>query len=184
MKARVLQIRRPDPPFMAAETGTSRRPYDSTLVPPVKAKVTPGVNWKFFKGIFPWIPQVATLKAEASGKASQPELHAVHQDKNGMLFFYGYIRVPEDGKYTFYMKARTKAFLRIHDAQVIDEDHGYQGGTEKKASVFLQAGLHPFRLYYDNKKNSGPLLDFEWSGPGIARQKIESRYFFSNKKQR
>lgn len=174
MKARVLQVRRPN--------ASIPRPYDSALIPPVKAKVIPGVNWEFFNGDFPWIPQVAVLEVETSGQAAQPALNVMPQNKNGILFFYGYISVPKDGEYTFYLKADTKAFLRIHDAQVIDEDHGYTGGTEKEASMFLKAGLHPFRLYYYDETKGDPLLDFEWSGPGISKQKISSDYFFQNKK--
>src|SRR5699024_9285865 len=60
MKARVLQLRRP--------LSTNPRHYDTTLISPVQAEVTQGIKWAFFKGDFPWIPQVATLKPNASGE--------------------------------------------------------------------------------------------------------------------
>jgi arylsulfatase A-like enzyme len=41
IKARVLQVRHPDP--------AAPRPYDSAFIPPVKASVVPGVNWKLLR---------------------------------------------------------------------------------------------------------------------------------------
>lgn len=172
MKKRVLQVRLPN--------STIPRPYDSTLIPSVNAKTTSGVGWRFYAGDFPWIPQVAVLAENNSGTTALPKANVVRGDKKGTLFFFGYIRVPEDGAYTFYLKTASPAFLKIHDIQTIDADHGYQAGTEKKTTLFLKAGLHPFRLYYYHKKGSA-LLDFQWSGPGITKQKIAEKYFEKSK---
>ena len=59
-----------------------------------------------------------------------------------------------------------------HDATVIDADLGYVGGQEVSGSVKLEAGLHPFRLFYARRTESKPLLSLSWSGPDIARQTV------------
>lgn len=182
MKARVLQVRRPDTSYMATERGTSHRPYDSTLVPSVKVKVVSGITWREYAGSYPWIPQVATLTPVVSGYAANPDAHIDKQNNNSILFFEGYIKAPQNGLYTFYLTTGSKAFMRLHDVQLIDEDFGYTGGSEKEGSIFLKAGLHPFRLYYKKDVSVNPLLNLEWSGPGISKQKITSNYFFRNKK--
>lgn len=175
MKSHVLQVRRPDP--------AAPRPYDSTLIPPVKAAVVPGVNWNIYQDDFLWIPQIATLPVSNEGHTDRPDIDVIKGNKNSILYINGYLQIPKDGEYTFYLSADTKAFLRIHSAQVIDEDFDYKSNTEKKASVFLKAGLHPFRLYYKNGENNKPALNFEWSGPGITKQPIDKSIYFRNKKQ-
>jgi hypothetical protein len=97
----------------------------------------------------------------------------------GMLFT-GYLKISRDGNYTFELAADTGALLRIHDATVIDADYGYVGGREVSGSIRLQAGLHPFRLYYARRKQGIPVLNVSWSGPGIAKESIPSDAFWRN----
>ncbi len=170
MKARVLQVRRAN--------SSAPRPYDSTLISPMKANVTPGIAWKTYSGNFIWIPQVETLKLMKSGYASRPGLNKSQQNIRSILTFEGYINVPRDGEYTFFLQSGTKAFLRIHDAQVIDADFGFKRGSEYKGSISLKAGLHPFRLYSKGQTTGKSFLKFEWSGPGIQKEQIPDRIFF------
>jgi arylsulfatase A-like enzyme len=170
MKDSVLQVRRPD--------SSAPRTYDDALVPAVseKGKMAPGVDWKAYKGDFPWIPQVATLRPVASGFALRPDV-PVGKRNNGVFYFSGYIRVPRDGEYAFYLRADAKALLRIHEATVIDADYQYAARTERVASIKLKAGLHPFGLYYERPVKVKPALDLDWSGPGIQRQRIPDSIF-------
>jgi hypothetical protein len=82
------------------------------------------------------------------------------------------LNVPADGDYTFHLAADTGAVLRLHEATLIDADHGYTGGTEKMATIRLQAGLHPFQLSSIHGHSSARLLRLEWSGPTFARQPV------------
>lgn len=174
MKSRVLEVRRPD--------AAAPRPYDSSLIPAVKAQVVPGVNWQVLKDNFHWIPQIATLPVFKAGHTARPAIDVIKENKNNILYMNGYLRMPKDGNYSFFLSVDSKAFLRIHGAQVIDEDFGYKGGSEKTASMFLKAGLHPFRLYYKSEGNTNPSLDFEWSGSGISKQQIDKSIFYRDKK--
>ncbi len=171
MKDEVLQMRRPNT--------SAPRPYDDALVPAIEEKQTkPGVRWKAYEGNFPWIPQVASLKAKATGRTARPDVSVGAGNKKGILYFEGYLNIPADGDYTFYMKADQGALLRVHQATVIEADYGYQG-KEKEGAIKLEAGLHPFRLYYNNKGNSNKSLDFAWSGPGISKQAVPAAVFWA-----
>lgn len=174
-KNRVLQVRRPEK--------WAPRPYDSALVPAVDvSNIRSGLNWKAYKGNFKWIPQVEGLTPYQHGKVSVPAFSSI-KDKTGagdLVVFEGYIKVPADGQYDFYLTAGSSAFLRIHDMQLIDADFGYKPGTEKQASVFLKAGLHPFRLLCYRKGDNQPSISFKWNGPGIQKQSIDAKAFFSN----
>ena len=128
-KAQVLQMRK-------ASEGAPR-PYDSALIPAVTAtRLVPGLSWKNYKGKFHWIPQVHTLEVLESGHCNIPEILPVASKLKGLTSFTGYILVPSDGAYQFYMSCDAKAFLRIHDIQVMDEDFAYPGNLIRTATFF------------------------------------------------
>ncbi|MGI8636254.1 MAG: sulfatase-like hydrolase/transferase [Segetibacter sp.] len=171
MKEKVLQVRMPDT--------SAPRPYDNEFVPAMpNIKTRPGVRWKAYNHSLQWIPDVTTLTAENGGIAQGINANVYKRTNNGLLYFEAFLQVPKDGQYTFYLNTDDGAFLRIHDAAVIDEDFGYVSGTERAGTIRLKAGLHPFRLYYSVKKGKNPLLDFKWEAEGSAKQAIPASAFF------
>jgi len=173
MKDKVLQSRRPN--------DSAKRPYDNELVPAVHAlKTVAGVEWKAFLGNFLWVPDVSTLTPSRTGTSDRPKTTVSQKADFQSLFFTGYLKIPADGEYTFSLNTDQGAFLRIHDAAVIDADFGYTSGAERKGSIKLKAGFHPFRLYYVNKAGIKPLLDFQWSGPSISKQAVPTSAFLRN----
>ena len=170
MKDKVLQSRRPN--------NSAKRPYDEELIPSVPTiRTTNGIVWKAFKGNFSWVPDVATLIASENGTADSPNVSVFAKIDNQVFCFTGYIQVPTDGEYTFFLNTDHGAFLRIHDTALIDADFGYTGGTERQGTIRLKAGLHPFKLNYIAKAGTKPLLDFQWSGPEINKQPIPISVF-------
>ena len=167
LQAIALRSRRPDP--------AAPRPYDVAPVPALDdmAGMPPaGLAWQAFAGEFPWVPEFATLHPVASGRSPRPDVQAPEfADATGLLFT-GCLQVPSDGEYTFYLTTGTAAALRLHEATVIDADFGYVGGTEKRATIRLAAGLHPVRLSCLRGKHAPAWLTLEWSGPGLPRQPI------------
>lgn len=171
MKDRALQMRRPDTAAV--------RPYDNAPIPAINnVKVEPGIQWKEYKGNFPWIPQVAAMHPVTTGNASQVAI-TKQMNSNGTLYFDGYIRVPQDGEYVFYLESATKAILRIHDATVIDADYHHNQDEEYTASVLLKKGLHPFRLYCKMQKDAS--IKWQWSGPQMPKQEIPKEVCFREK---
>lgn len=175
MKDKVLQVRH-------AGNG-SPRPYDSALVTPVvNNNIRKGIECRIFKGPFPWIPQTSDLFVQHSEIVPSTDLPEAAKQVNTLTEFTGYIRIPTDGEYNFYMSCDSKAFLRIHDIQVIDEDYGYPGNILRTDNVFLKAGLHPITLsYYRKEINGEAFLKLDWSGPGIKRERIPRAAFFASK---
>ncbi|HXR06816.1 MAG TPA: PA14 domain-containing protein, partial [Candidatus Acidoferrum sp.] len=170
MKAASLQVRRPNP--------TAPRPFDNELVPALDAAPhANGVEWKAYEGDYPWVPDLEALKPVRSGTAERPDPGKRTRDDNIGLLFSGCLSVPRDGDYTFYLQADTGALLRLHDATVIDADFGYVGGQEASGLIKLQAGLHPFRLFYARRTGGKPALQLSWSGPGIAKEIIPNDVF-------
>ncbi|HOX00820.1 MAG TPA: sulfatase-like hydrolase/transferase [Candidatus Paceibacterota bacterium] len=165
MKDRVLQIRRP--------LSDAPRPFDADLVPPAAvSNLVSGLDYSAYEGSFPWVPDFAALAPVATGNCAGIDLSVRTRNDNIGLQFAGYLSVPVDGVYTFYLVADAGAFLRIHDASVIDADFGYTGGTERAAVIRLKAGRHPLRLAYARGAGGSPALSLRWSGPGLAKQDV------------
>ena len=172
IQALVRQVRRPDP--------GAPRPYDQQLVPAVKKdSAVAGVEWRAYSGTFPWVPEFETLVPVAQGVDPQPELASHIQGGTNGMFFTGYLKVPQDGDYTFYLTADTGTLLRIHDATVIDADYAYTGGAERSGSIRLQAGLHPFRLYYAHRSPAASELRFSWSRPDGNKAAVPASAFWA-----
>ncbi|MCW3467193.1 sulfatase-like hydrolase/transferase [Chitinophaga nivalis] len=169
LKAKVLQGRMPD--------STAPRPYDTAGVPAVAVShPVKGVRWKTYAGQYPWIPATGALTPALTGHASRMAKEQLHAKQT--LCYEGYLHIPADGRYTFYVQAAAGAFLRIHDAAVIDADYGYTPGTVKQGAMHLKKGLHPFRLYYKQTTARKPVSSLQWSGPGIPRQDIPATVFY------
>jgi hypothetical protein len=170
MKDKVLGLRRPD--------SSSTRPYDKEFVPAVAVdSLKPGLEWFAYRGAFPWVPELTTLSSSSSGVTKLPTIAVLPRKDNAGLLFTGYLSVPTQGEYTFYLTADTGALLRIHEATVVDADFGYSGGTEKSGTIRLKAGSHPFRFYYARGTNGVPQLNLSWSGPEIAKQPVPDSVF-------
>ena len=141
MKARVLQVRKPNP--------SAKRPYDEALVPPVANPPfsEPGLTWSLFHGEWPWMPDFRTLTPAKTGKSEQIELMMAAANRPFGVVFNGYFVAPHDGEYTFTVDTDTGAMLFLHDIRVIDEPIKNSAG-KFSGSVRLMAGWHPLRLLY------------------------------------
>lgn len=170
MKDKTLQSRIPN--------ATTPRPYDNIPVPAIGGIITEkGVVWKGYEGNFPWVPEVATLSPREVGTTDFPNVDIVRTKSFGAMYFEGYIRVPAEGDYTFFLSTGTAAVLKIHNATLIDADYEYFSNTLKKGTIKLSEGLHPFRLYATLPQKGDPALDLEWDGPGLERGKIPASVF-------
>ena len=164
LKERVLQVRRPG--------GGVTRPYDNALVPAVRADtlLSNQVNFAVSEGHWPWLPDLDTLVPRKIGLVAGLDLGVRSRDTDYGIRFSGYFLAPADGQYTFYLTSDAGAQLRLHEALVIDDDFNHDG-SEVAASIRLQAGLHPLRLFY--RHQAGPArLRLEYSGPGFQRQPV------------
>ena len=77
--------------------------------------------------------------------------------------FWGYIKIPEPGDWTFHCQAKGGMIFKIHNKLVIDGDYKYEGGL-LSSTVKLDKGVHPYRLYYI-APDKEPSLNLQWQGP-------------------
>lgn len=162
MKNRVLRLRRPD--------GSATRPYDSEFIPGVTAPVSPGVAWTSYAGATSWVPDFSSFTPLASGNHGSITPAVGPGGENFGLRFEGYLSVPGDGDYTFYLPSSGGSHLRIHETTVIDDDFA-RTGAEPSGTIRLRAGLHPFRLNFRHASGAAALA-LDWAGPSLPRQPL------------
>lgn len=165
MKERVLQLRKPD--------SAAPRPYDTAYVPSLKDDIEqqPGqITWKLYQMNTPWVANPAGMRPLHTGHSKILQVPSKVITKDALIVFEGFIDVPIDGAYTFYLQTGGKAFVRIHDIPLIDQDYGYVPRTETSETILLKAGVHPVRVFY--KPGSDNSIKLEWSGPDFTRKAV------------
>ena len=157
MKARVLQVRKPD--------DSAKRPYDSALVPPVETTPAsaPGLSWSLYTGEWPWMPDFRTLSPTSRGKSKGVELSMATTHVPFGVAFEGFFHAAQDGEYTFTLDSDTGAMLFLHDIRVIEEPLKKPAG-KYRGKALLKSGWHPLRLYYRHGAGQ-PRLEFAVQDP-------------------
>lgn len=120
----------------------------NTNFKPAEVKTVPDIN----------IPNEGTLKG------------IFGRDQSIALKFTGFIIVPTDGEYTFYVSSDDGSMLYIGDTLLINNG-GDHPNTELDGKLDFKAGTHAFRLEYFQGSGNAALV-FSWAGPGINKQPI------------
>ncbi len=165
MKDRVLQVRRINT--------SAARPYDNEYVPATTLATTftnSTVEYATFEGGWPWLPDFLAMTSGTTGTVTGLDLSIRPIADDYGVLFTGYLDIPVDGSYMFYLTSDSGANLRIHDALVIDDDFHHDGG-EVSGSILLAAGKHPFRLSYRHTTGA-ETLTLKYSSSSITKQEI------------
>ncbi|MEP4079060.1 sulfatase-like hydrolase/transferase [Haloferula sp.] len=155
------------------------RPYDSAQIPPVTVPATTaGLEYESFVGPWNWLPEFRDMVAGASGFVADLDLSIRPQDDNFGIAYTGYVSVPTAGAWTFHLSSDTGAGLWVHDGHVIDDDFNHPGASHTVTSdtVYLEAGLHPIRIYYHHTTGARS-LGLEWEGPSQPRETVPASSF-------
>lgn len=163
MKDLMITARRPDL--------SARRPYDHELLPALDsaaaAKLERGMlSYAAYDGKWPWTPDFDVLTPQASGLAKGLDLKVKPGAEQFGLRFGGYLEVPADGEYAFYLLSDSGGQMWLHESHLFDSDRKSPSG-ELCASAWLKAGWHPLRLFYRHETGKSELR-LDWAGPGPA----------------
>lgn len=197
MKAQALRMRRPSP--------VNATNFDSAYVQPVNAPSglrQGGLRWRAWSRGFDWVPDFRQLEEApaatgATGSLNVLNVNAGPAGRKGVELS-GYLTVPTTGEYKFYLRtdanAGSKAFVHLHDMQLIDADYAYTPGAEAVSNgregvssdvqpnavqtVRLTAGVHPIRIgYVGNTASSSVALQWESAGAGISKGAVPASAF-------
>lgn len=159
MKDEVLRLRRAN--------ASAKRPYDSLPVPALEAPkdAAPGLLVRTLGATSPWVPSPSEFAASSAAPAQGFTVPAGAKAAE----WEGFITVPAEGSYTFRITADGRAFARLHQAILIDDDTEGDAapGKTKSTTLRLAAGTHALTLGFVPAKD-GASVNFEWEGPGVT----------------
>ena len=160
MRATAIQARRP---LAAAPRGY----IDDVAVPPGEARP---FTFAAYPGSWDYVPEFRDLSPADDGPAADLSGNVTSLEPPFGILFEGSMDIPDTGIYTFYLNTSGRSHLFLHEAHLIDNDYTFDG-SERSATIRLEEGRHPFRLY--TVDDGAPVeVDWQWSGPGIAKEPI------------
>ncbi|MBL0745871.1 family 20 glycosylhydrolase [Chryseolinea lacunae] len=131
----------------------------------------PGLSCRYFEG--PSYNSVSKIDAKDFKKqtvAPNISLPTYPKANSFGLIFEGFIDVPAEGIYTFYLTSDDGSVLQIGDRMVVNDD-GYHSAREVSGQIALAKGVHPITLKYFEGGGGGSLR-LLYKGPGIDKQGI------------
>jgi len=152
-------------------------PCDRPPLQPVKVNgLAPGLAYAYYEGDFRALPDFDKLKPKKTGRTGDLELGMAERGDKFALRFTGYIQVPKDGCYTFYMRSDDGSRLGIGGKVIADND-GEHGMWTKRGQINLKAGKHAIRVcYFNAASNKG--LALRYSAPGVGKQLVPASALF------
>ncbi len=139
------------------------------------------LGWRYAAYVGAWtaVPDLTSLTAVASGVAHVCDDSKRPGEENYALHFHGYIEVPDDGVYTFYLTSDDGSCMWLGDSLVVDND-GLHGMVTTHGQAILQKGKHPVRVVMF-QAGGAQGLELEYAGPKFERRVLPSRVMWHAK---
>jgi outer membrane protein assembly factor BamB len=135
-----------------------------------------GISYDYFIGPF---MSVSDLDKKEPVKSGVLDRIGFKEGLGGAEFGYifkGYILVPEDDIYTFYLESNDGSKLYINNEELIDNDGGHTA-LEKSAKIALKGGEYPIMVKYF-QMGGGKALKLSWESKNIEKKQITAEVLF------
>ncbi len=129
-----------------------------------------GLYFNYFEDSFDQTSEIDSSIVIKSGVISQFSIEESKILQNFAYVFDGYIKINEDGLYTFYLESNDGSVLFLNDHKLIDND-GAHGIYTKSVSTSLRKGLHRLKVKYFQKEG-GKSLKVLWDGSDFKKEEI------------
>ena len=138
----------------------------------------PGLRYAYAEGAFAAADDVTTVSPTRTAIVPQVTLRGDETPEKYGIHLTGYVRVPDDQLYTFYLTSDDGAKLRIDGELVVDHD-GQHDATEKADQVALRAGYHAFDVVYF-QASGGAALHLSVSAANSSKREVPRDWLFSD----
>ena len=139
----------------------------------------PGIHFEAFSGKWNKLPDFNSLETVKEGTVKIPTEQAFVSE-NGEdygLRFTGFIKIKDEGLYTFKLSSDDGSQLSIGNQLLVDND-GLHGVISAVGLIRLRAGMHPISITFF--ENSGDQkLDVSYEGPNINSQQIPPEVYYT-----
>ncbi|MBD1387405.1 family 20 glycosylhydrolase [Mucilaginibacter rigui] len=150
-----------------------------TLAQPVTATgVATGLAANYYKGFFKGASGITQGAADSTFVTQTISVPASVKAPSFAIKYRGYIDVPKDGVYTFYLTCDDSGILNVANRETVNND-GMHSPMEKSGQVALKKGLQPFALDFV-EGGGGYTLKLQYSINGNEREDVPESWFKHN----
>jgi alpha-L-fucosidase len=142
------------------------------------ANALPGLKVSYYKGDWDMVPDYKSLSAGQTGILEKINTGIMSGEEHYGLAIEGYIKVPADDVYTFYLSSDDGSKLYIDGKLLIDND-GLHGMNEKTVATGLGKGYHKLKVDYF-EKTGGDDLSLEVESMQMKKQPVKAAILFHN----
>lgn len=147
------------------------------LSPGIDLKIPkPGVTYDYYEGRWDRLPSLDSLSPKRTGVIEQFEIPSANSGENFAVQYNGYIKIPSDGAYTFFITSDDGADLSIDNSLIVDND-GRHAPVEESGTAVLRAGYHEIHMRFF-QASGGKALAARIEGPGLPKQMIPPDILF------
>jgi len=149
------------------------------MTPTVAKGLKSGLRYSYYEGNWEKLPDFEKQEVVNSGIIPSFDLIVKQREDNYALVFEGYIKVNQEGIYTFFTSSDDGSKLWIGETLVVDNG-GMHGARELSGKIGLKKGTYPITVKYFEAA-MGDVLDVSYRGPGIKKQLIPASVLFHSK---
>jgi len=161
------------PPSFAVSQEFKKVDYAIAIEP---GKIDVGMKYDYFEGYYTSVHDLDSLKPKSSGIMTSFKLEPRDEVNVFGYIYSGYLLVPTDGIYTFYIESNDGSKLYIGGEELINNDGGHSA-KEESGKIALRAGEYPFVVKYF-QMGAGKMLRVSWEGPGIEKKDVTAETLF------
>ena len=138
--------------------------------------LSPGLSYEYLEGYCVKMEDMKKYSVIQSGTISNFNIKAVKDDRAFGYRYDGYIFVPVDGVYEFFVNSNDGGILYLDGKLLINND-GFHKTQEKWKKTGLARGFHTVQLEYF-QMGGAKALTISWKKPGKEKEEIPAEVLF------
>lgn len=142
----------------------------------IKTEMKSGLKYDYYKRFFVSTEDMDDLKPDESGTMDTFTIEHADREIYFGYQFRGFIKVPKDGIYTFYLLSNDGSRLFIDEKELIENEANH-GAIEEPGRIALKKGFHTIKVRFF-QCGGGKALKVSWKGPGFSKKEIKEGYLY------
>ena len=138
----------------------------------------PGLKYNYYSGTFRAVKDFENMDPVKSDVISTFTLEPKEKEGFFGFIYTGFIEIPKDGLYTFYLTTNDGGKLYLAEQTLIDND-GLHPAIERSKTIGLKVGIYPIVVKYFQEGGSN-MLKVSWKGPDFEKEEIPSTVLSHN----
>ncbi len=139
-------------------------------------ELKPGLKYDYYEGKAFVVNDIKDLPLVRTSVVPQFSIESRKVEENFAFEYSGYIKIPMDGIYTFYLSSNDGSRLYLNGDVFIDND-GPHGTREVSNATALRQGDYAIQLSYF-QTGGGLFLKVFWKGPDFEKAEIPGSVLF------